>query len=463
MAVDLVHAARVNFEAGNIDAAWNQINIALDDQWERPDALYIAGLIQRYQGNVAIAAHLFRRALATEKQHVNIWMHYGACLHDMHLYDDARKAFELVRAQLPNDPQPIANIASGYIQQGKLRDAINTANEALFIEPTNKIARIAKGYGCLGLGRWKDAWEYVEDLYGEHVATRIYNAKENEEPEWDGSKGKTVVVTCDQGIGDIIMLSQCLNDMVKDCKLVIVECARRMEWFFKRNFPQCHVYATQHIQYGLDWVKDYQIDARINLSYLGRFYRTKDSDFPRRAYIKPDETRVQQWKDWLSQFPRPWTGLAWEGGLVSTMKKMRSVPLEALAPVIDQGGTFIDMTYRDCREEVARWNINHEQQIIHPYIDATNYDDTIALAAALDDVVTVTTALAHVCGALGRGASVIVPEVAQWRYQYRMDDGGMIWYPRASVQLFRQQPGQRDFGPAIQRLANVRKELKFAA
>jgi len=176
------------------------------------------------------------------------------------------------------------------------------------------------------------------------------------------------------------------------------------------------------------------------------------------AYITADETMKQKWTDWLSQFPKPWVGIAWEGGLVSTMKKMRSVPLEALAPVIEQGGTFIDMTYRDCSDEIALWNINSKHQVIRPNVDDSNYEDTIALAAALDDVVSVTTALVHVCGALGRSASVIVPEVAQWRYQYRVDDGGMIWYPKGSVQLYRQKPGEKTLEPAIARLAKGRKK-----
>jgi len=453
MAADLVLAAKRSYESGNTNIAWDQINIALNDNWERPDALYVAGLIQRDLGNVAVAGHLFRRALATEQRQANLWMNYAACLHDMHLYDDAREAFNVVRAALPLDPMPIANIASGYVQQGKLRDANNTADEALKLNPDNIIARIAKGYACLGLGRWKEAWQYVEALYGEHVSTRIYNPPENEEPEWDGTRGLTVVVTCDQGIGDIIMFSQCLHQMVEDCKRVIIDCPRRLEDYFKHNFPKAHTHATMHLAHSLPWVNDYKIDARTNICRLGAIYRNKDSDFPRKAFITPDSKLLQKWQQWLEQYPRPWVGIAWEGGLVSTMKAHRSVPLEALAPVIELGGTCFDMTYRDCREEVALWNIDHPQQIIKPYVDETNYQDTIALAAAFDEVVTVTTALNHVCGALGQKAYVLVPEVAQWRYQYRMDDGGLIWYPRNSVQMYRQKPGEETFTPAIARVA----------
>lgn len=461
MAVDLVRSAKRSYEAGNYENAWRQITVALNDQWENPQALYVAGLILRERGDIATAAHLFRRALAIEKHQVNLWMNYGACLHDMHMYDDARKVFELVHQQIPQDSQPLANMASGYIQQGKLNDAIKTAKQALERNPDNIIGKIAMGYGSLGLGRWKEAWSYLDVLYGEHVATRVYNSKDNEEPEWDGEKGKTVVVTCDQGVGDIIMFAQCLPEMVRGCKQVIVECAPRMESMFKRCFPGIHVYGTLG-KFNMSWVSDYKIDARINMSFLGRFYRNSDKDFPRKAYLTADQKMQEAWLEKLSHHPRPWIGLAWEGGLVSTMKRNRSFPLEDLAPVLEGGGSFIDMNYRDCREEVALWNIAHKEQVFHPYIDTINFDQTIALVSVLDEVITATTTLAHVCGALGRTASVLVPSIAQWRYQYRFGDG-MIWYPEDSVKLYRQKPGEADFKPAIERLAKDRVALRRAA
>ena len=388
-------------------------------------------------------------------------MHYAACLHDMHLYDDARAGFMVVHEQIPQDPMPVANIASGYVQQGKLRDAFDWASKALALNPDNTIGRIAKGYACLGLGRWREAWQYVEALYGEHVATRIYRERDNEEPEWDGSPGKTVVVTCDQGIGDIILFAQCLHEMVRDCKEVIVECPQRLVGMFRRSFPGVTVYGTL-AQTNMRWVHEHQIDARINMSFLGRVYRNLDKDFPRKPYLVADHKRQQKWREWLEQYPRPWVGLAWQGGLISTQRASRSVPLAAYAEIIKAGGTCFDMSYQDQLVDIARWNIDNQEQVIRPWPDLSDYEDTIALVSVLDEVVTVTTALAHVCGALGRSASVLVPHAAQWRYQYRCGDG-MIWYPENSVRLYRQLPGETDFANAIKRIVRDRKQLKKAA
>jgi hypothetical protein len=86
-----------------------------------------------------------------------------------------------------------------------------------------------------------------------------------------------------------------------------------------------------------------------------------------------------------------------------------------------------------------------------PHLDLSDYDDTISFIAALDEVYTVTTTVAHVCGALGRTAKVMVTQVPTWRYAYRTDDEGMIWYPKGSVKLYRVKPGEDGWTNAIKR------------
>jgi len=73
--------------------------------------------------------------------------------------------------------------------------------------------------------------------------------------------------------------------------------------------------------------------------------------------------------------------------------------------------------------------------VVHHWQDAIDdYDDTAALVTALDAVVTVCTAVAHLAGALGRPVLVMVPVAAEWRYGAAGE--AMPWYP--TVRLFRQ-------------------------
>lgn len=451
------HAGRVIADLIRKDEptkAWFAVNQALNEAPEAPDLLYLAGCVLRSQGHLGMALPMFAKALSKDQKQPNLWMHYAATLHDLNEWDDAIKAFSVVHGMIPTDPMPPANIAASCTQQGRWRDALTWADKSLKLDPENYIAHISASYACLALGRWAEGWKHTEYMYGNHLVIRVYNDKEHEEPDWDGSPGKTVVVQCDQGVGDILMYGQCLPQMVKDCKTVILECADRLVPLMKRNFPECVVYGTLK-QAGQGWSRNHQIDAHIHISALPKFYRGSELAFPRKAYIKPDDAKVQYWREWLSTLPKPWIGISWQGGIQNTQKHLRTLKLEQLAPVLELKGSFIDLSYKDNQSEVDAWNARGVSKITRPKIDKNDYDDTLALVAALDEVVTVTTAVVHACGAMGRSAKVLVPAVPMWRYAYRCEDG-MIWYPKDSVQMYRQAPGE-EWGMTIKRLA---KDLK---
>ena len=428
-------------------------NAALNDDPENPEVLYLVGASLRASGSLGLAYIALSKALAKNQKQPNLWMTYGATLHDMHRWEDAEKAFLHVQKMLPNDAMPPANIAATYVQRGKWSEAIQWGTKALKLEPENHISKVSMGFANLSLGRWMEGWKHAEALYGNHLQVRLYN--QGGEPQWDGTEGQTVVVQCDQGVGDIVMFAQCLPRLQAKCKEVIVDCAPRMVGLFRRNFPGVTVYGTLK-ETEVDWLDKHKIDATIHISYLGRFFLHNDKDFERKAYIKPDPELLAKWQEWLEQYPKPWRGIAWKGGVHQTQSHIRSIDLEQFEPLMK--GTLIDLSYHDSNREVAEWNIDHDAQIIRPPIDTRNYDDTVALIAALDEVATVTTTVAHVCGAMGKKAHVLVPAVAQWRYAYRCEDG-MIWYPPDSVKLHRQKPGEVDWLPAINRLA---KELNCA-
>jgi hypothetical protein len=440
-------------KAENWPRAFFEVNMALNEAPEDPELLYLAGCVLRSQGHIGMSLPLFAKALSKHQNQPNLWMHYGATLHDLNEWDDAIEAFSVVHKMLPTDPMPPANIAASYTQKGKWTDAINWADKALALDSDCHIAHISRSFACLAKGRWADGWKSADYLYGKHLAVRVYNAPENEEPTWDGSKGKTVVVQADQGLGDILMYGQCLPQMMADCKEVILECAPRLVPLMQRNFPGLVVYGTLK-QQGQDWSLRHQIDAHVHISHLPKWYRRSDKEFPRVSYVTPEPGRLEKWKKWLADLPKPWIGVSWKGGIQQTQNHLRSLELDELEPVLKMPGTFVDLSYKDNGLEIARWNVRGGSQIRVPPVDANDFEDTLALLAALDEVVTVTTTVVHACGAMGRTAKVLVPEVPMWRYAYRLDDGGMVWYPKGSIQMFRRAPGEQ-WASTIKRLAEA--------
>ena len=73
----------------------------------------------------------------------------------------------------------------------------------------------------------------------------------------------------------------------------------------------------------------------------------------------------------------------------------------------------------------------------------------MAILECLDQVITVDTSVAHLAGAMGKGAWVMLPYAPDWRWLLDRDDSP--WYP--TVRLFRQGPG-RSWDEVVSLLAN---------
>jgi hypothetical protein len=68
-----------------------------------------------------------------------------------------------------------------------------------------------------------------------------------------------------------------------------------------------------------------------------------------------------------------------------------------------------------------------------------DYDDTMAILDNLDLLVTVDTSVAHLAGAMGRPAWIMLPRAPDWRWL--LDRADTPWYP--TVRLFRQTTARR--------------------
>jgi hypothetical protein len=77
-----------------------------------------------------------------------------------------------------------------------------------------------------------------------------------------------------------------------------------------------------------------------------------------------------------------------------------------------------------------------------------DYEDTMAVCAHLDLVVTVDTSVAHLAGAMGKPTWVALPYAPDWRWLLERED--TPWYP--SMRLFRQSV-PREWGDVFARMA----------
>ena len=148
-------------------------------------------------------------------------------------------------------------------------------------------------------------------------------------------------------------------------------------------------------------------------------------------YLRAAPERVSAWLPPRQEGVRR-VGLVWEAASGGPAARGRSVPLELLRPLlVTPGVQWVSLQYR---APAARRTVFSPVEVAHVAPHLNTFADVADVVSALDLVVTVDTATAHVAGALGVPTWVLVPRPTDWRWG-RVGDR-TPWYP--SARLFRQ-------------------------
>jgi hypothetical protein len=338
------------------------------------------------------------------------------------------------------------NIGSLFLDRGDFKDAEDYFRQSIELDGEEWRAKHNLALSLLAQGRWKEGWENYSFSMGTTSRISWKYRKGNEEPTWDGTKGQKVIIFGEQGLGDEISFASMIPDACTDAK-VIIDCDPRLKGLFTRSFPEAKVYGTRKDK-ALNWPKEDQtFDASISMGELGKLYRNSLESFPGTPYITPCPDRGRGWKGTFSETYKPVIGIAWTGGTWTNGSANRFLPLEDWGPIFKAvDAHWVNLEYKPT-EDVSKFGVH-----TYPWATLTkDYDDTAALVAACDMVVTMQTAVAHLAGAMGVPVWVMVPKNSQWRYG---EDGETIpWYK--SLRYFK---SNGNWNPVVHKIARELRE-----
>ncbi|HTP62702.1 MAG TPA: DUF5672 family protein [Burkholderiales bacterium] len=411
----------------------------------------------RMEADNYLAAHaLAAAAVAGDPAAYEPQLLLGRAYQKLHDPIRALACFEAALRRRDDDPELYDFRGAMYQELGRLQDAFADYERALALRPDFPLASFHLGMARLLNGDFERGWEGYDlrRLSAEYAPAAGT-------PRWDGSPlaGRRLLVSREQGLGDEIMFASILPQLVRQTAQCFVECDPRLRALFARSIPGATFIASQPgggVPPGaLPEAPDFFIEA----GSLPRLFRRGKADFPRHdGYLRADPDAVARWRARLAAFgPGLKVGLAWTGGVRRTRIALRSIELEQLLPVLRAPGVrFISLQYTDdARRDIEALRERHGIAIEHWPEAIDDYEQTAALACAVDLVLSVCTALVHLGGALGRPVWVMAPLGPEWRYGAAGDS--MPWYP--SVRLFRQST-YRDWQPVID---SVSAELRALA
>ncbi|HEX8954735.1 MAG TPA: glycosyltransferase family 9 protein, partial [Burkholderiaceae bacterium] len=167
------------------------------------------------------------------------------------------------------------------------------------------------------------------------------------------------------------------------------------------------------------------------------------------AYLQAESAKTEFWKKRLRRSGNVRVGLAWAGNKTMRKDYLRSLPLQAMAPLLETVGIHFISLQSGGSAEIAASGLS----ITDWMQEAPDYADTAALIANLDLVISVDTAVAHLAGALGVPVWLLNRFESEWRWLAEGDHSP--WYPH--TRIFR-QPALHDWHTVI---AQVKQELRL--
>jgi hypothetical protein len=422
----------------------------------RPDSAathYSLGSALQVQGKFAEAAASYREALRLRPDYVEALNNLGNTLREQGQLSESVASFERAMILRPQSVEAYINLAAALQDQGKRSEAADRLEQALRLRPDFAEARYNRSMLWLLQGNFEQGWPEYENrwrLKDDPASTRSL-------PRWDGSSlaGKTILLFAEQGMGDTLQFIR-YSAVVKERGAKVVAEVPPALMGVLAGCPGIDQLVPQG-----DPLPPCDLQAAL-MSLPGLCGTTLASIPAMILYLVTDPSRVAHWRGQLASVSGFKVGICWQGNPAYKHDRRRSVLLAQFAPLAEIPGICLVNLQRgpggDQWDAIARaWPTVDLIGLAQEPHEA--WMESAALICALDLVITVDTAVAHLAGALGKPVWVALPFSPDWRWLLEREDSP--WYP--TLRLFRQtQP--EDWPGVFQRIRQaLTKQLAESA
>ncbi|MCC7486886.1 MAG: glycosyltransferase family protein [Burkholderiales bacterium] len=415
------------------------------------DALYARCRELASRGDAELAAECYRRVLQLDPGHSGANNNLGILLQQRGEMAAAAACYGEAARLDPAASEPHINLGNLHDIAGDSRAAAHCYRNALAIDPGNAQAHCALAQALLALGEYERGWEEFEWRW------RVDDPRSRPPalpgPRWDGREplgGRRLMLYAEQGYGDAIQFVRYAPLAAGLGARVIATCDPALVRLF-RTVPGI----AEVVEPGSPLPA---FDRHAPLMSLPRAFRTTVATIPAEVpYLVPDPRAVEAWRGRLARHgSRLKVGLAWSGRPSFVAAVMKSCPPEMMDVLAATPGfSFFSLQKRGAGggEEAPAG-----RAIVDFTREFADFHDTAAFIAALDVVISIDTAVAHLAGALGRPVWVMLAAVPDWRWLPQA--GALRWYP--SARLFRQpRPGQ--WAPVVAEIQRALGEMRDGA
>ncbi|TAL92527.1 MAG: hypothetical protein EPN73_25155 [Paraburkholderia sp.] len=381
--------------------------------------------------------------------------------------NDAAAAEATMRAvdrAAPGSASVVAAIGLYLAEQARYADSEAALHAALALDPGAVMPAVDLAELELRRGAWRDAWPRYEARLarGDRTAENIVNVMARRGPRWRNEPlaGKTLLVYSEQGSGDDIQMVRFLPTLAARVRdeggRVTLACRRALKPLFSRYFADC---------VSIEDDTPGRCHFTLPMMSVPFVIGLQPEQVHGTPYLRADAGKAASWRERVSAnaggaSTKLQVGLVWRGSPSHRRDAKRSIPLAALAPLLELPDVvFHPLTPGSGAELASAFNVactgTRMTDLTDHYIEG--FDDLAAHVAALDALVTIDSAPLHLGGALGRPVLAMLDHVSHWCWGVAE---AQPWYD--TVELFR-QPRAGDWSPVVERAITRLQQLAAAS
>jgi tetratricopeptide (TPR) repeat protein len=375
------------------------------------------------------------------------------------------EAIPLFRRAIEERPADLAAriaLSNALIQAGRPDEALATCDELLRMAPGNRDARHNRAVALRALARNEEAADVMASLFAEDAADadaelnlalaelmlgRYGAAWGHYEARWRGPRAQSPLPACDvplwrpgeslRGRAVLVQSEQGLGDVIQFLRFVpsLAALASRVELQVPAPLLSLAARSLAPIRVGVQGdAPGAGLECRLGLLSLPLALGIGDPDGAP-AYLRADPARIEAWGARLAPGRR--VALAWRGNPKSRHDARRSMPVDRLAPFLEEAAR-LGLRVLCVQREVEPAEREFLLRFGHVSIlgeSLADFDDTAACLSLAEHVASVDTSIIHLAGALGRPATVMLQHASDWRWGIGRPEGSTY----RSVRTLRQR------------------------
>lgn len=409
------------------------------------------GLCLEVSGRLDEAVERYRDAVMREPGFFEAHVNLAGVLWRVGEFERALAHARAAVGLAPDHPQCVRMLGSTLLQLNRLDEAERELRRALAIDPALASAQFDLAFCLLLAGRLEEGWAWYEKRWND-TARMPRPPFWRPELEWRGPAqpiaGRRLLVYAEQGLGDVIQFARYLPQLQALGAHVICAVPAPLVPLLESSFPGIECLRAEG---------GVQADLHVALLDLsGRLGTRTLRDIPAaQRYLQAPSERVARWRERLA----PWQdrfriGIAWSGMRRQVNNRNRAIALSQFAPLFELPGVQCFSL-----QQADAGDYTDAQPTPEQLVDLTrewhDFGDSAAMVEQLHLVVSVDTVTAHLAGAVGTPAFVLLPPNADFRWLLEREDSP--WYP--GLRLFRRgvdEPRAAQVARVVQQVALLR-------